>query len=152
MRLSESLQALDAHFRAMPPVTVMDLRIDGYEAGALRLRAPLARHVNDKGCAFGGSLVSLMTLAAWGVVTLHLQQAGIAADVFVANSAVRYRAPLFDDLVVEARLADEAAWDGFLAALRDRGRAGVRLAACVLLPDAGIAAEMQARYVAVAKG
>jgi thioesterase domain-containing protein len=150
--LDPSLQAIDAHYRGMPPVAVMDLRIDGYADGVLRLHAPLARHVNDKGCAFGGSLVSLMTLAAWGVATLRLEQAGIPADVFVADSEVRYRAPLYDDLLAEARLADEGQWTSFLAVLRARGRAGIRLAACVRLPDGRIAAEMGARYVAVAKG
>ncbi len=152
MTLDPSLQAIDAHYRGMPPVAVMDLRIDGFDDGVLRLRAPLARHVNDKGCAFGGSLVSLMTLAAWGVATLRLEQAGIEAEVFVADSEVRYRAPLFDDLLAEAWLADDGDWTNFLAALGARGRAGIRLAACVRLSDGGIAAEMDARYVAVAKG
>lgn len=151
-RLESSLQGLDAHYRGMPPVAVMGLRVEGFEAGMLRLRAPLSRHVNDKGCAFGGSLVSLMTLAAWGVATLRLEQAGIAADVFVADSTVRYRAPLFDDLVAEARLADDAEWATFLASFHARGRAGIRLAAGIRLPGGGVAAEMDARYVAVAKG
>jgi thioesterase domain-containing protein len=150
--LEPALQAIDAHYRGMLLVAVMDLRVDAYAAGVLRLCAPLSRHVNDKGCAFGGSLVSLMTLAAWGVVTLRLEEAGIDADVFVADSAVRYRAPLFDDLVAEARLADEAEWEAFLASLQARGRASLRLAAAVALPDGGEAAAMEARFVAVAKG
>lgn len=152
MSLPASLKAIDAHYRGMPPVAVMGVCVEGFEAGVLRLRAPLSRHVNDKGCAFGGSLVSLMTLAAWGVVTLRLELAGIDADVFVADSEVAYRAPLYDDLVVEARLSEELDWDGFLACLRERGRAGIHLAAGIRLPGGGAAAEMQARYVAVAKG
>lgn len=152
MTLDPSLQAIDAHYRGMPPVAGMGLRIDGFDDGVLRLRAPLARHVNDKGCAFGGSLVSLMTLAAWGVATLRLEQAGFAADVFVADSQVRYRAPLFGDLVAEAWLADDRDWTSFLTMLQAHGRAGIGLLACVRLPDGGVAAEMGARYVAVAKG
>jgi len=147
-----ALAALDHHYQSMPPVAALQLRIAGFDGECLRLQAPLAAHVNDKGCAFGGSLASLMTLAAWGVVTLRLQQAGLAADVFVADSQLRYRAPLFADLQAEARLADGASWDAFLSELRERGRAGTRLAACVRLPDGGIAADCQARYVAIAKG
>jgi thioesterase domain-containing protein len=152
VELEEALQVVEAHYRGMPPVAAMDVRIEGYQDGSLCLRAPLARHVNDKGCAFGGSLVSLMTLAAWGVVTLRLARAGLVADVFVADSEVRYRAPLFDDLAAEAALADEADWDSFLAGLRTRGRAGLQMAAVVRLPDGGTAAESRLRYVAVAKG
>lgn len=146
-----SLDAIAAHYRSMPPVAVMDISILGYDGEALRLHAPLARHVNDKGCAFGGSLVSLMTLAGWGLVTLHLEQAGIAADVFVADSDVRYLAPLYADLQAEARLDGGASWDDFIATLRQRGRARATLRATVPLPAGGIATECTARYVAIAK-
>jgi len=149
---ASALAALDHHYQSMPPVAALQLRIVGFDGECLRLQAPLAAHVNDKGCAFGGSLASLMTLAAWGVVTLRLQQAGLAADVFVADSQLRYRAPLFADLQVEARLAEGESWPDFLATLQARGRASLRLSACVRLPDDGIAAECAARYVAITKG
>ena len=148
----EALALLERHFATMPPVAALQLHIDGFDGHCLRLQAPLAAHVNDKGCAFGGSLASLMTLAAWGVVTLRLHDAGIAADVFVAETQLAYRAPLFDDLHAEARLADAADWDGFVARLRERGRAGIALDARVRLPDGGIAAESRSRFVAVGTG
>ena len=72
-----ALQSLLAHYRSMPPVAAMRLEIAGADAFGLRLGAPLSAHVNDKGCAFGGSLVSLMTLAGWGVATLALERAGL---------------------------------------------------------------------------
>jgi len=152
MHSGAALAALDAHYQAMPPVAAMQLRIAGFDGDCLRLQAPLPRHVNDKGCAFGGSLVSLMTLAAWGLVTLRLQQAGMSADVFVADSQVRYLAPLYDDLNAEARLAADGSWGQFIADLRERGRASASIQACVRLPDGGPAAQCRARYVAIAKG
>jgi thioesterase domain-containing protein len=148
----EALAALDVLYQAMPPVAALQLRVAGFDGSTLRLHAPLAANVNDKGCAFGGSLVSLMTLAGWGLVWLRLRAANMAADVFVADSQVRYRAPLFADLAAQARLADGAALDAFLECLRERGRAGIAIAARVDLPDGGIAAECDARYVAVARG
>ena len=149
---SQALQAMQALYAAMPPVAALQLRIAGFDGDALRLEAPLAAHVNDKGCAFGGSLASLMTLAGWGLVTLRLQQSGFAAEVYVADTQLHYRAPLFADLQASARLAEPDAWTGVLERLRDRGRASVRIAACVTLPDGGIAAECEARFVAVASG
>ena len=136
----------------IPLARAMQLRLADWNEDRLRLSAPLAPNINDKGCAFGGSLGSLMTLAAWGVVTLKLQAAGLAADVFVADSDVRFLAPLFADLHAEAQLADAGDWDDFIARLRERGRAGLRLAACVRLPDGAVAASSQSRYVAVARG
>ncbi|MDN5780569.1 MAG: YiiD C-terminal domain-containing protein [Luteimonas sp.] len=151
MQVEHSLRALDAHYQAMPPVAAMQLRIAGYDGEALTLEAPLALHVNDKGCAFGGSLVSLLTLASWGLVTLHVQQAGLDADVFVADSEVRYLAPLFADLRAQSRIAQGSAWDDFIATLRERGRARVTLDASVPLPGGGVATTCRARYVAIAR-
>ena len=147
-----ALALLEHHFQSMPPVAALQLHVAGFDGQCLRLHAPLAAHVNDKGCAFGGSLASLMTLAAWGVVTLRLHDAGIGAEVFVADTQVSYRAPLFADLRAEAWLADAAGWEDFIARLRERGRASIALDACVRLPDGGIAAECRARYVAVGTG
>ncbi len=146
------LDALAAYFRGMPPVAAMDIAIAGFDGDCLRLAAPLARHVNDKGCAFGGSLVSLMTLAGWGLVTLRLQAAGLRADVFVADSAVRFRKPLYADLEAAARLAPDAGWEPLLDDLRARGRGEATIAATVALPGGGDAARMTARYVAIATG
>ena len=143
---------IERHFLAMPPVAALQLRVEGFDGCCLRLSAPLRAHVNDKGCAFGGSLTSLMTLAAWGVVTLRLRQAALFADVFVADSEERFHAPLFADLHAQAELADETAWVGFLARLRERGRAGIHLEAKVALPNGTAAASSRLRYVAIAKG
>ena len=146
-----ALQRLHQHYQSMPPVAAMDVRIAGYDGRLLRLHAPLSTHVNDKGCAFGGSLASIMTLASWGLVSLHVEAAGLDADVFVADSQIRYLAPLFADLHVEAELAPDAGWPGFIATLRERGRARTSLVARARLPDGGIATEFTARYVAIAR-
>ncbi len=146
--VEESLRWLEAHYLAMPPVAAMQPRIAGHDGESLHLQAPLPLHVNDKGCAFGGSLVSLMTLAGWGLVTLRARQAGFDADVFVADSDVRYLAPLFADIDAIARAADGESWGRFASTLRERGRARVEIVAEVPLPDGAIATRMRARYVA----
>lgn len=146
-----ALERLHQHYQSMPPVAAMDVTIAAYDGRRLRLHAPLSTHVNDKGCAFGGSLASMMTLASWGLVSLHLEAAGLEADVFVADSQIRYLAPLFADLDVEAELAPDSNWPGFIATLRERGRARVGLVARARLPEGGIATEFTARYVAIGR-
>lgn len=148
---AQALRWLQAHYEAMPPVAAMRLRAVEADADALRLSAPLSAHVNDKGCAFGGSLVSLMTLAGWGLASLRLRAHALQAELFVARSEVRYLAPLYADLVAEARLA-EGGWDAFVAQLRDEGRARVTIEASVALPEGGVAATCRSRYVAIATG
>ena len=54
------MTALDALFATMPPVVAMQIRASHFDGARLLLEAPLAANLNDKGCAFGGSLVSVM--------------------------------------------------------------------------------------------
>ena len=146
------LERLAAHYLAMPPVAAMQPVIDEWQDGHLRLLAPLAANVNDKGCAFGGSLCSLMTLAAWGLVDLELAQQGIDADIFVADSRVRYLKPVFEDLRVEASFDDAGERVKLLETLHKLGRASIRLKAQTLLTDGGVAATFVGRYVAIMRG
>lgn len=146
--LDRLLQDLQATLDAMPPVAAMGVRISGYDNGALRLTAPAAANVNDKGNAFGGSLASVMTLAGWGLVSLRLSLAGHEAGVYVADSNIRYRAPVYGDLNASACAAPGEDWDAFLELFDKRGRARVTLRAQI----EGGAAELEGRFVAMAKG
>ena len=143
------LDELNAHYDAMPPVAAMQVRAVHYDGQRLRLHAPLSANVNDKACAFGGSLVSLMTLAGWGLLTLRLREQGIRADVYVADSQVRYLAPVYTDLEAEAWLAPEVDWDAVLAAWAARGRARAAVMARVAGPDGASAAELTGRFAAL---
>ena len=147
-----AIRALEAELLAMPPVAAMDPRIVEAGDGRLRLRAPLAANVNDKGCAFGGSLTSLMTLAGWGLIVLRLAEAGLEAEVYVADSEIRYRAPLCEDLEACAELAEGESWDVFLDTLRSRGRARLAIRATVALAEGGLATESRSRYAAMLRG
>ena len=142
---------LHEHLRLIPQVLAMQVQLAGERDGRLCLRAPLGPNVNDKGTAFGGSLVSLMTIGAWGLVFLELAQAGIDADIYVADSRVRYLKPVFEDIVVEAAFDDAVEHAALVDTLRRQGRAGIRLQARTLLADGGVAATYTGRYVAIGK-
>lgn len=150
----QPLDALTAHFAGMPPVAALQPRVLAWEDGALRLLAPLAANINDKGNAFGGSLCSLMTIAGWGLAFLQLAEAGLEADIYVADTRIRYLKPVYEDLLVEARL--DTAGEGAAAldlpgTLRAQGRVSFRINACTVLADGGTAAALNGRYVAIAK-
>lgn len=132
----------------IPLARAMELRIAGFDGERLAMTAPLPPNINDKGCAFGGSLASLMTLACWALVEAVLRGRGDDCDVFVADTSVRYLAPVWDDLRAEASLAPGANWSGFFAMLDGRGRARADFT-CVV-PGAGgkPLASLKARFVA----
>lgn len=140
------LTALNALYTTMPPVRAMQIRARDFDGKHLRLDAPLAANLNDKGCAFGGSLVSVMTLAGWGRVVLGLQEAGLKAEVYVADSQVRYLAPLYEDLLASAQWAPEEDWDVVLHRFRERGRSRVAVAADIVDAAGKTVATLSARY------
>jgi len=133
----------------IPLARAMSLTVDAYDGDSLTLSAPLAPNVNDKGCAFGGSLVSLMTLAGWGLVKLGLDRLGKSCDIYVQDSDVRYLAPVWDDFVATARLVDRESFASMLETLAARGRARTRVRCLVPLPDGTAAATLEARFVAI---
>lgn len=133
----------------IPLARAMQLRVAGWDEGRLRLAAPLAPNINDKGCAFGGSLASLMTLVGWGLIVLKLRSLGRVCDIYVQDSMVRYMAPVWSDFVAEAQLAEGESWDAFLAMLEQRGRARLRVVCRIPLDDGSAAATLEARFVAI---
>ena len=147
-----ALEALRVYTRELVPLAAMQVRVTGYDGLRLHMDAPLAVNMNDKGSAFGGSMTSLMTYAGWGLVTLQLHQAGLRADVFVADSTVRYKKPLYADRHAEAELAPEESWAPFLGTLVQRGRARIQLQARIAGPEGEVMADLSGRYVAIAKG
>jgi thioesterase domain-containing protein len=148
-RAAADLAAIDARFAAMPPAAAMRIRAVALDDDGLHLHAPLAANVNDKGCAFGGSLASVLTLAAWGLVDARLRAAGHEADVYVADSRLRYLAPLYDDLHAHARVAPGEDWDGFVRCLAERGRARLALEADVRDGAGSVVATLSARFAAL---
>jgi len=137
---------------SMPPMMAMGFAFGRCDGQTLEMHAPLALNVNDKGSAFGGSMTSLMTFSAWSLVMVELELAGIRADVFVADSQVRYRAPVYGDLHARAELAPGQAWASFLDTLKQSGRASIHMQAQVVLAEGAAAATLAARYVAIANG
>jgi thioesterase domain-containing protein len=127
----------------------MAIRVDAYDGDSLTMSAPLAPNVNDKGCAFGGSLVSLMTLAGWGLVKLALDRQQRDCDIYVQDSDVRYLAPVWGDFSATARLLDRESFAAMVEALTLRGRARTRVRCTVPLPDGSAAAMLEARFVAI---
>lgn len=135
--------------RSIPLARHIGLVICHWDGRVLAARAPLAPNINDKGCAFGGSLASSMTLAAWSLVTLLADTEGLDCDIFVARSQVAYLAPVWTDFEARAECLDADDVPAFLDTLRRRGKAGIKVA-CRVRECGGErdCATLEARFVA----
>jgi thioesterase domain-containing protein len=131
--LNEAAGRLNRRLREQIPLTRhMDLRITRVDEGGLRLDAPLAPNVNDKGTGFAGSLATLATLAGWALATLLAEQAtGTPCEAAVFESELRYVRPVRGDFHAVCAMPSQAQRRAFADALRERGRAKLELTAVV---------------------
>jgi thioesterase domain-containing protein len=131
----------------IPLARAMRLQVVRFNDVELELAAPLAPNVNDKGCAFGGSMASLMTLASWGLARLTLHQRGFDPDIYVQDSHIEYLEPVWTDLRICARAQEGHSLADFVSMYAARGKA--RISVCAEVAGvAGAAARLSARFVA----
>lgn len=143
--------ALERELLAQIPLArAMALRVVAHAGESLTLAAPLAPNINDKGCAFGGSLASVMTLAAWALMSIRLEDAGHHAEVYVQDSTVRYLAPLYGDIQAEAWLQDGQDWGEVIAGFAARGKARARLQGEIRDASGQLCCSFEGRFVALA--
>jgi thioesterase domain-containing protein len=140
--------ALETHIlEHIPLARAMGLAVAHYDEARLEMTAPLAPNINDKGCAFGGSMASLLTLAGWGLIELGLRTRKLDCDIFVGDSRVRYQEPVWSGLRGTARWAEPGALERMASSLRasGKGRADV---VCEIAGGERAAAVLTARFFA----
>lgn len=138
--------------REIPLSRTMGVTVSGLDGSALELSAPLTPNVNHKKTAFGGSLYSLATLAAWGMVRLILLEAGMDAHVVIREGALSYLKPVDGEFRARCERPSEQETDRFIQALRRKGKArlGLRceVRAASASPDSPAAAVFQGVFAA----
>jgi thioesterase domain-containing protein len=118
--------ALTDFLRAEIPLTAaLDVTVERYEPGLIRIAVPLAPNRNYRGVGFGGSLATLAIVTAWALVRQSALEAGIDAHPVVQRSDCEFLKPARSGFTAVSRLPDAAEWARFLGALREKGRARV---------------------------
>ena len=144
--------ALEAHIlENIPLADAMNLKVRRYTGDLLEMTAPLTPNVNDKGCAFGGSMASLLTLAGWGLIELGLSAQNLECDIYVGDSHVRYHEPVWSELRGIARFAEQGALARLAAAVRERGKGHAEVI-CEIAGERRAATTLTARFFAKLRG
>ncbi|APG42935.1 MAG: YiiD C-terminal domain-containing protein [Syntrophotalea acetylenica] len=124
---------MNERFWLQIPVTRhMGLRITAWDGRTLRMDAPLAPNLNDKGTGFAGSLATLVTFAGWALATLLAEDAASCpCEVAVFESDMQYIAPVTGDFYALVPVPDEDGRCSFERSLLQRGRARIALTASI---------------------
>jgi thioesterase domain-containing protein len=127
----------------IPLAKAMGVGVEVSDEHALTLIAPKEQNKNSLNTAFGGSLVSLATLAGYGVVWELMKTDKKDADgnpaegkaqwhIVVKESRAAYRRPVLGDLRAICERPAQAAISEFKEALARYGKAKLKLRARVV--------------------
>ena len=131
----------------IPLADAMNFSIQKLDQHSIQVAAPLDNNVNVHGSGFAGSLYSAAALAAWGLTTHIIELAGLDADVVMAKAEIRYKSPVYADILCSCHCESETC-EVFLKHLINRGRGRLSL-----LVDVGESSEatLSATMVAIIK-
>lgn len=129
--------------QGIPLSAQMDFRVLDLNSNSIRVRGGGQENINVHGTAFAGSLYTICTLAAWGLVTSRLPE---DVSLVMAEGKIRYRKPVVGDLLAGCEVSSSEL-NSFLNSLNRRGKA--RLVVTVSVPCNGeTAAEFTATLYA----
>ena len=143
--------ALELFLHEMIPLAkAMGVGVEVSDDRALVLTAPKEQNKNSLNTAFGGSLVSLATLAGYGVVWELMRDENASNKpvwhIVVKESRAAYRRPVLGDLRAICERPAQAAIAEFKEALARYGKAKLKLKAHVI-EDGAIAVDVTAAFV-----
>ena len=131
--------ALELFLHEMIPLAkAMGVGVEVSDDRALTLTAPKEQNKNSLNTAFGGSLVSLATLAGYGVVWELMRTEKKSPEekttwhIVVKESRAAYRKPVLGDLRAICERPAQAAISEFKEALARYGKAKLKLRARVV--------------------
>jgi len=143
--------ALELFLHEMIPLAkAMGVGVEVSDERALVLTAPKEQNKNSLNTAFGGSLVSLATLAGYGVVW-ELMKGETKSEkpvwhIVVKESRAAYRRPVIGDLRAICERPAQAAIAEFKEALARYGKAKLKLRAAIV-ENGNVAVDVQAAFV-----
>lgn len=115
--------------REMPICSAMQIAAQSWDAQRLAMQMPLPPNRNHQYSAFAGSLSALCTITGWGVVFLLLREKGLAGNIVIRRSGIRYLRPVRCPTIVAQSLPSDSEHVGyFFELLESKGRSKVDVA------------------------
>jgi thioesterase domain-containing protein len=145
-------QQLENHLRSNIPIAQhMGLSVASLDHRGVMITAPLQPNINDKGTAFGGSLLSLALLAGWGLLEMEAAASGMDCDIVIHHGEVAFKRPVSGLIRVQCSLPERHEWDRFQQSFQRNGRARIALDPQVLDEQGGVAVRFPCKYVAIGR-
>jgi thioesterase domain-containing protein len=113
----------------IPLSRAMAVQVASVAESRVVLSAPLAPNINHRDTVFGGSAASVATLAAWSLLHVRLQSAGLPSRLVIQRSTMDYLLPMAGDFTAIATLEAQTGWDAFMRMLTRKNRGRIKIGA-----------------------
>ncbi|MDA3852051.1 MAG: YiiD C-terminal domain-containing protein [Spirochaetaceae bacterium] len=87
----------------IPIVNALKFKIQGITQKEVKVQAPYLYHINHRNSVFGGSISSLLILAAWARVKCIMEEIDPRAIIVIQDSQVEYLKPVLEDFTAESK-------------------------------------------------
>jgi len=144
----DNLSALQTYLLdCIPLLQHMHVNVESVDRNALRVAAPLQPNSNHIGTAFGGSLHSMGTVSAWGLLWILLRD---QADVHlvIRDSHMRYLQPARGALTSTCLVPNPGLINQFMRNIARRNKSAIELRTTVE-SDGEVCAEFEGTFVAI---
>lgn len=124
----------------------MQVKVIHADEKQIELQCPLGPNHNHVGTAFGGSLATLMVLAAYCQLFKIINETG---HVLLKTSSMNYMYPVEETLRAVCKAPTEEQVKKFKDAFAKKGKGRLTLTSQIVLADGRIACEMTGEFVGV---
>jgi len=136
--------------REIPMCAHMGIHVHSYSEQGVTVRAPLDKNRNHQDTAFAGSLNALCTIAGWSNVFLLTRKHGLAGDIVIRRSSIKYLKPVATPQIFACcKRVGETERSFFVEMLKDKGQAKIDVRVEIEV-DAETAVSFSGSYVVVA--
>lgn len=124
--------AFETYIHEHIPITkAMDIRVMEFSSEKVILRASLDKNINHRDSAFGGSISSLLIMAAWSKIYKLLEDHNLGGTIVIQSSQVTFLAPITADFDAEVDELSEEEEDRFLKTLHKFRKARLKLSTSI---------------------
>jgi thioesterase domain-containing protein len=142
-------QALEQYLHEHIPVSqTMQISVAEAKEEGVILSAPLAPNINHTGTIFGGSSSAVAILAAWSLIHVRLQSAGMASSIVIQSNIMSYERPIYGTFTARSFITQPKAWEVFMRTLLRRGRARITVSSVLEYEDQP-AGNFEGKFVAI---
>ncbi|MFA5582903.1 MAG: YiiD C-terminal domain-containing protein [Bacteriovoracaceae bacterium] len=130
----------------IPTSKFMNVRVSSLDENGVCLSCPLNPNHNHLGTAFGGSLATMLILAAYSQVYSLIEGNG---HVLIKSSQTSYLIPVAEEIVSTCLCPDENIKETFIQTFKRKSKAQITTESIIKLKDGRVACRMTAQMVAI---